>query len=370
MALLGPRQAGKTTLALEIARSRDALYLDLELPEDRRRLTDPAAFLEAFRDRLVILGKIHRAPDLFAPLREIIDRGRRSGEANGRFLILGSASFLLLRQSESLAGRLGRVELSPFGILEVPNEAGTRRRLWIRGGLPLAFLAESDADSFRWRRKLLFAYCERDLPAFGSRVRPAVLNDLLTMLAHTQGAPVNLSRLASSLSLAVPTVRRAIALLTGLHLLRIVRPYLRNPGKRLMKSPRTYVRDSGLLHALLGVRDFHGVTGHPVLGASWEGFVMENLLVVAPCGTRASWYRTRGGAELDLVLEIPGHPAPWGVEIKYGQTPRVSRGFHAAVEDIRPERTFVVHSGEKRYPLRAGVEAIGLRELATLLAEA
>ncbi len=368
MALLGPRQAGKTTLALEIARHRKALYLDLELPEDRQRLTDPTAFLETFRDRLVILDEIHRAPDLFAPLRGIIDRGRTTGRANGRFLILGSASFLLLKQSESLAGRLGRVELSPFGVLEVPPE--TRRRLWIRGGLPLAFLAESDADSFRWRRELLLAYCERDLPAFGSRVPPAVLNDLLTMLAHTQGAPVNLSRLASSLSLAAPTVRRAIELLTGLHLLRIVRPYPRNPGKRLMKSPRTYVRDSGLLHALLGVRDFHGVTGHPVLGASWEGFVMENLLVVAPFGTRASWYRTRGGAELDLVLEIPGHPAPWGVEIKYGQTPRVSRGFYAAVEDIRPERTFVVHSGDQRYSLRAGVEAIGLRELATLLAEA
>ena len=361
-------QAGKTTLALEIARHRKALYLDLELPEDRRRLTDPAAFLEAFRDRLVILDEIHRVPDLFAPLRGIIDRGRRSGEANGRFLILGSGSFLLLRQSESLAGRLGRVELSPFGVLEVPPD--TRRRLWIRGGLPLAFLAESDSDSFRWRRELILAYCERDLPAFGSRVSPAVLNDLFTMLAHTQGAPVNLSRLASSLSLAVPTVRRAIELLTGLHLLRVVRPYLRNPGKRLMKSPRTYVRDSGLLHALLGVRDFHGVTGHPVLGASWEGFVIENLLGVAPFGTRASWYRTHGGAELDLVLEIPGHSAPWGIEVKYGQAPRVSRGFYAAVEDIRPERAFVVTSGNERYPLRRGVEAIGLRELATLLAEA
>ncbi len=368
VALLGPRQAGKTTLALEIARQRQALYLDLELPADRQRLTDAATFLETFHDRLVILDEIHRAPNLFAPLRGIIDRGRRSGRANGRFLILGSASFLLLRQSESLAGRLGRVELNPFGVLEVAPEAG--RRLWIRGGLPLAFLAKSGSDSLRWRRELLLAYCERDLPAFGSRVPPAVLNDLFTMLAHAQGTPVRTARLASNLSLAAPTVRRAIELLGGLHLLRVVRPYVPNHGKRLVKSPRVYVRDSGLLHALLGIADFHAVAGHPVLGASWEGFVIENLLGVAPFGTRASWYRTRGGAELDLVLEIPGHSAPWGIEVKYGHAPRIPRGFYASVEDIQPERAFVVTSGKERYPLRNGVEAIGLREMATLLAQA
>ncbi len=367
VALLGPRQAGKTTLALQIAREEQALYLDLQLPDDRRRLDDATAFLEAHADRLVILDEVHRTPQLFEQLRGIIDRGRRSGKGTGRFLILGSASLLLLHQSESLAGRLAHVELHPLDVLEVGGAAAAVRTLWLRGGLPLSYLAETGEESLRWRREFMLGHLHRDVREFGWDIPPSTLDDLLTMLAHGQGATVNATRLAGNLSLTAPTVQRYLNLLADLHLLRLLRPYRRNVGKRLVKAPKAYLRDSGLVHSQLGILDYHGVAGHPVVGASWEGFVIENLLAVAPFGTRPSWYRTSGGAEVDLVLEIPGRTRPWAVEIKYGRAPRLSRGFFSALEDIAPERAFVVHAGEDRYPVRAEVEAIGLPELARVL---
>ena len=368
VALLGPRQAGKTTLALQLARERESVYLDLQLPEDRRRLADAAAFLEAHEDGLVILDEIHRTPQLFEQLRGIIDRGRRSGKGTGRFLILGSASLLLLKQSESLAGRLAHVDLYPLDVLEVGDTAAEVRRLWLRGGMPLSYLAETDEESLRWRRELTLAYIHRDVPEYGWNIPPSTLDDLFTMLAHGQGTPVNASKLAANLSLTAPTVQRYLNLLADLHLLRLLRPYRRNIGKRLVKAPKTYIRDSGLVHSQLGILDYHGVAGHPVVGASWEGFAIENLLSAVPFGTRPSWYRTSGGAEMDLVLEIPGHPRPWAIEIKYGRAPKLSRGFFGALQDVTPERAFVVYSGEDRYQVREGVEAIGLRELAALLA--
>ncbi len=368
VAVLGPRQAGKTTLALQIAEERDAVYLDLQTPDDRRRLADATAFLEANRDRLVILDEIHRVPELFEQLRGIIDRGRRTGQGRGRFLILGSASLLLLKQSESLAGRLAHVELHPLDVLEVGGGAGEARKLWLRGGFPLSFLAGTDEESVRWRRELLLATIHRDVPEFGWSIPPSTLDDLFTMLAHGQGATANASKLAANLSLSAPTIQRYLNLLCDLHLLRLLRPYRRNVLKRLVKAPKAYLRDSGLVHSQLGILDYHGVAGHPVVGASWEGFVIENLLAAAPFGTRPFWYRTAGGAEMDLVLEIPGRGRPWAVEIKYGRAPRPARGFFTALEDLKPERAFVVHSGEDRYPLREGVEAIGLRDLAGLLA--
>lgn len=367
-ALLGPRQAGKTTLALQVAEERDAVYLDLQLPEDRRRLTDTAAFLEAHEDRLVILDEVHRAPEIFGQLRGVIDRGRRRGKGTGRFLVLGSASLALLRQSESLAGRLARVDLNPLDVLEVGGGAGRVRTLWLRGGLPPSFLAETDEDSVRWRREITLAYFHRDIPEFGWSIPPSTLDDLFTMLAHGQGGTVNASKLAANLSLTAPTVKRYLELLADLHLLRLLRPYRRNTGKRLVKAPKAYLRDSGFVHSQLGILDYHGVTGHPVVGASWEGFVIENLLSAVPFGTHASWYRTTGGAELDLILDLPGSAHPWAIEIKYGRAPRPSRGFWSALEDVAPEQAFVVHSGEDRYPLREGVEAIGITELAGMLA--
>lgn len=367
VALLGPRQAGKTTLALQLADERDAVYLDLQLPEDRRRLADAAAFLEAHEERLVILDEIHRTPELFEQLRGIIDRGRRRGKGTGRFLILGSASLLLLKQSESLAGRLAHVDLHSLDVLEIGGAAPDVRTLWIRGGLPPGYLAETDEESLRWRREITLAYFHRDVPEFGWDIPPSTLDDLFTMLAHGQGTTVNASKFAANLSLTAPTVQRYLNLLADLHLLRFLRPWRRNVGKRLVKAPKAYLRDSGLVHSQLGILDYHGITGHPVVGASWEGFAIENLLAAAPFGTRPSWYRTSGGAEVDLVLEIPGRPRPWAIEIKYGRAPRPSRGFYSARGDLGPERAFVVHSGPDRYPIREGVEAIGLPELASIL---
>ena len=366
--LLGPRQAGKTTLAHQVAEERESVYLDLQLAEDRRRLTDPTGFLEVHRDRLVVLDEIHRTPELFESLRGLIDRGRRAGKATGRFLILGSASLPLLRQAESLAGRLARVNLGPFDVLEVGGSPADLRRLWLRGGLPLSFLARSDGESVRWRQEFTLACLQRDIPEFGWAVPASTLEELVTMLAHGQGAPVNVSKLAANLSLSAPTVQRYLHLLSDLFLLRFLRPYARNIRKRIVKAPKAYIRDSGLVHSWLGIPDYHAITGHPVVGASWEGFVIENLLAAAPFGARPFWYRTAGGAEVDLVLELPGRPRPWAIEVKHGRAPRLTRGFFEALSDVAPERAFVAYSGEERYPVREGVEAIGLRELAALLA--
>ena len=365
--LLGPRQAGKTTLALQIASSRQSVYLDLERREDREAIRYPRQFIEANRDRLVVLDEVHRAPDLFPELRGIIDDGRRRGRGTGRFLILGSASVPLLRQSESLAGRILYVHLGPLDLLEAA-ESASPQTLWLRGGLPRSVLAGSDADSLRIRRGLVETYLARDIPHFAPRLAVETMDRLWTMIAHSHGALLDRARLATGLELSAPTVGRYLDLLADLLLVRRLRPFHANVRKRLVKSPKTYMRDSGLLHALLGIRDFNELLRNPALGASWEGFAIETLLAVAPWNTLASFYRTAQGAELDLVLEIPGRPSPWAVEIKYGSPPRLTRGFHIACDDLQPEHAFVVHSGDRRYPIREGVSAIGLAELAALLA--
>lgn len=371
VALIGPRQAGKTTLAHEIAADTEALYLDLEAKADRDKLADPALFLGAYEDRLVILDEIHRVPELFRELRGLIDRGRRHGKRTGRFLILGSASMDLLRQSgESLAGRIEYVELGTFDVLEVAPAADAIRRLWVRGGFPDSFLAANEADSFAFRWNFIRTYLERDIPQFGRRIPAETLERLWTMLAHGQGALLNASKLASGLAITAPTVTSYIDLLVDLLLVRRLRPFHTNVKKRLVKSPKVYVRDSGLVHALLGIEDHNELAGHPVVGASWEGFVIENLLAVARPRTRASFYRTSAGAEIDLLLELPGKRGLWAVEIKHGLSATPSKGFHNAREDLKPTRSFVVTSGEEHYPVAEGVEAIGLREMAKLLQEA
>ena len=364
--LIGPRQSGKTTLALDIATSCDAVYLDLERREDRAALAQPARFLGGHEDRLVILDEIHHTPELFPELRGIIDAGRRRGRGLGRFLILGSASIPRLRQSESLAGRIGWVELGPLSLLELgPGASGA---LWVRGGLPRSFLAESDQDSFTIRRNFLQTFLARDVPHFAPRMPIETTDRLWTMLAHGQGTMLNLSRLAGSLGVSAPAVGRHVDLLADLLLVRRLPPYLPNVRKRLVKSPRLYLRDSGLVHALLGIPDRDALLRHPVVGASWEGFVVETLLAAAPEGTNAFFYRTARGAEVDLVLHLPGRSDPWVVEIRLGSAPSLTRGFHLACEDIGPERSFVVHGGSRRYPLPGGPEAIPLRELTELLA--
>jgi uncharacterized protein len=368
VALLGPRQVGKTTLAFALAEQRDALYLDLEAREDRAKLADPALFLRDYEHYLVILDEIHRAPELFQALRGLIDKGRRRGHRTGRFLILGSASIDLLRQSgESLAGRIAYVELGPFEALEVPADAATLAKLWLRGGFPDSYLAPTDADSLALRKDFIRTYLERDVAQFGPRIPAETLERLWSMLAHNQGTLLNASRLAAGLSISAPTVTRYIDLLVDLLLVRRLTPLHANTGKRLVKSPKVYIRDSGLVHALLGIEDSAELAGHPVVGLSWEGFVIENLLAAAPARTAASFYRTAAGAEIDLVLDLPKR-GRWAIEIKRGLAPRVEKGFHVACDDLEPAKRFVVYSGVKRYPLAPGLEAISLRELAAELA--
>ena len=369
--LLGPRQAGKTTLARAAAEEVGGVVVDLERSEDRARLADLPRFLRANEERLVVFDEIHRAPDLFAELRGFIDDGRRRGLGIGRFLILGSASMQWLRQSESLAGRIEYLDLNPLEVGEVEPgtapPAGTVNRLWLRGGLPPSFLANSDEDSAAFRRNLIRAYLEHEVPQFRPGLPALTLERLWTMLAHGQGGMRNAAKLAASLALSAPTVVAYLDLLEGLFLLRRLPPRHAEVKKRLVKSPRLYVRDSGLLHALLGIRDLNGLLGHPVAGAGWEGFVIENLLGAAPPGTLASFYRTGQGAEADLVLDLPGRPKPWAIEVKRTSAPRRTRSFTVACRDLGAERAFVVHGGEQRFPLGPDQEAVGLPEMAELL---
>jgi predicted AAA+ superfamily ATPase len=366
--LLGPRQVGKTTLALAIGGTIPSIYLDLEDPADRAKLADPALYLSAHADKLVILDEIQNLPGLFAILRGLIDKGRRAGRANGRFLVLGSASEELLRQSgESLAGRIAYRELPPIDITEIGTDTSDGRdRLWLRGGFPPSYLAADDAISFNWRRDFLRTYLTRDIPAFEPRVPAETLRRLWAMLAQSQGTALNASRLASSLSVSAPSVSRYLDLLVDLLLVRRLTPYHANLGKRLVKAPKIYVRDSGVLHALLGIPSRAALLDHPIVGPGWEGFVVETLIDCAPAWASAYYYRTSGGAEIDLLLELPDG-ALWAIEIKHSLTPRVERGFHAACSDLRPGRRFVVYAGQERVPLAHDVEAIGLMDLAGML---
>lgn len=366
--LLGARQVGKTTLAHEVAESADAVYLDLESRADREKLAEPALYLREYEDSLVILDEIHRVPELFQELRGLIDQGRRRGKRSGRYLILGSASLDLLRQSgESLAGRIEYIELDPLDVSEAAPDARAVTTLWVRGGFPDSFLAADDADSMTFRRNFIRSYLERDVAQFGQRIPAETLERFWTMLAHGQGALLNASKLAAGLAVSAPTVNGYIDLLVDLLLVRRLRPYHANVKKRMVKSSKVYVRDSGIVHALLGIKDYDALAGHPVVGPSWEGFVIENLLAVAQPRTMASFYRTLAGAEIDLLLEIPGRRGPWAIEIKRGLSGALGKGFHHAREDVRPERAFVVHSGEERYPVTNDVEAVGLREMMTIV---
>ena len=309
-------------------------------------------------------------PDLFQSLRGLIDEGRRSGYRTGRFLILGSASLDLLRQSgESLAGRIAYVNMEPFDILETSAALNSEdvARLWVRGGFPDSFLAEDDQKSLRWRRDFIRSYLEREIPLFGPRVPAETLERLWTMLAYEQGSLLNASRLATALMISAQTVTRYIDLLVDLLLIRRLRPFHANLGKRLVKSPKVYLRDTGIAHALLGLADYNVLSGHPAVGASWEGFVIENLLAAAPEQTLPSFYRTAVGAEIDLLLEMPGKGL-WAIEIKRGLSPKLEKGFQIACDDLRPDRRFVVYGGSDRYPIKADVEVIGLRALADMLA--
>lgn len=359
--LSGPRQVGKTTLAMKIAEGRPATYLDLESEADRARLSEPELYLADHVDELLVLDEIQRLPGLFETLRGEIDRGRRAGKGAGRFLLLGSASLELLAQSgETLAGRIAFAELTPFDVTEVGGDQ--LDRLWLRGGFPESFLARGDKAALRWRRDFIRTYLERDIPQLGPRIPAETLRRLWTMLGHTQGGLLNAANLARGLGVSGTTIGHYLDLMVDLLLVRRLAPRLTNAGKRLVRSPKVYVRDSGLLHALLGIADKEALLGHPVVGGSWEGMVIENLIGLAGDDVDPSFYRTSGGAEVDLVLTWPDG-REWAIEVKRTLAPKLERGLRSALTDIGPERSFLVYPGDERFPLGEGVEVVGLSEL-------
>lgn len=365
VALLGPRQAGKTTLALEIGKVHNAIYLDLESEQDRAKLAQPELYLADHQDKLVILDEVHRAPGLFPVLRGLIDKGRRAGRRTGLYLLLGSASLDLLKQSgETLAGRIAYLELAPFNVLEA--QSLQMDKLWVRGGFPESLLAANAARSLRWRLDFIRTYLERDIPQFGPRIAAETLRRFWGMLAHHQGGMLNTAQFARNLGVDVKTAGSYLDLLVDLLLVRRLLPWYANLGKRLVKTPKVYVRDSGLVHALLNIPDKETLLSHPVVGQSWECFVIENLLSCAPEQVQGYFYRSSGGAEIDLLLSW-ADGSLWAIEIKRSLSPKMERGFHAACADLNPARKFVVYPGAERYRLAADIEAISLSALASEL---
>ena len=365
--LTGPRQVGKTTLAREVARKRDAVYLDLENPRDLAKIEDVQQFCELNEGDLIIFDEVQRAPGIFATLRVIIDGYRQRGLRSGHFLLLGSASIDLLRQSgESLAGRVSYLELHPLSAREV-DESETLS-LWNRGGFPESFLAPDDDESARWRKDFIRTYLERDIPQLGPRIPAQTLRRFWTMLAHRQGGLLNTSELARGLDVAGPTAGRYLDLLVDLLLVRRLPPWTSNQGKRLVKTPRIYVRDSGVVHALLGIATINDLLGHPAAGGSWEGYVIENLIGAMPELASTGFYRTKGGTEIDLVVDS-GKGGLWAIEIKRSSVPKLSKGFHAACEDLKPVRRFVVHGGRESFQMGGGIEALSLRDMMETISE-
>ncbi len=356
--LLGPRQVGKTTLAQDIAETREAVYLDMERTADRQILEEPDLYLDAQMGKLVVIDEVQLMPGLFGALRGQIDRRRRAGHRTGQFLLLGSASNTLLQQSaESLAGRVSYHELTPFTLDEAGQ--GALQRLWLRGGFPDSFLAQSDRTSLSWREDFIRTYLERDIPSFGLRIPAETLRRFWTMLAHEQGGLLNAAKLAAGLGVSGQSVARYLDLLVDLMLVRRLPPWHANTGKRLVKSPKVYIRDAGLTHALLGLETSEALLGHPVVGGSWEGFCIENLIAAAPRGTEASFYRSSAGAEIDLVLKLPGG-ALWAIEVKRTTSPKVTRGFHIAADDLDVAERLLVYAETREVPGPGGLRAMPL----------
>ena len=363
VALLGARQVGKTTLAKTIALDIDSIYLDLEAPEDLLKLSDPTSFLSAHADKLVILDEIQRSPELFPVLRGLIDKNREQGRRSGQFLLLGSASMDLMRQSsESLAGRISYIEMSGLNAAEIAGDQKSRQTLWLRGGFPDSYLAADDDLAMDWLENLVRTYLERDIPQMGFRVPAARLRRLWTMLAHLQGETVNYSKLASNLEVDAKTVTNYIDILTDLLLVRRLRPWHANVRKRLVKSPRYYVRDSGILHRLLGINCYDALLSNPVLGKSWEGFVIENIHSVLPNRAETYFYRTAAGAEIDLVIKMPSSEI-WAVEIKHGVAPKPGKHYSHTCDDVGAAHKYIVYGGEDEFPVSHDVKIISLSGL-------
>lgn len=361
VALVGPRQVGKTTIAINITNENPSIYLDLENRLDLEKVKDLITFHNNNSDKLIILDEVQRLPDIFTQIRGIIDSERRKGNKAGHFLFLGSASLDLLQQSsESLAGRITYLELFPVNALEYTDKESYKLNdLWFRGGFPESLLAKSDNDSLAWRRDFIKTYLERDIPQLGPRIPSETLERFWTMLAHNQGSVLNAAHLARNLEVSGTTIGRYLDLMVDLLLVRRLKPWTFNAGKRLVRSPKIYIRDSGLAHALLNIRDQNELLGHPVVGGSWEGFVIENIISVLPSGVQTFYYGTPGGAEIDLILEFSGMEK-WAIEIKRSSAPSLSKGFHVACEEIKPVRRYVVYSGKDTFTMETGVIALPL----------
>jgi len=363
VAILGPRQIGKTTLARALFDLHtDAIYLDLESPQDRARLGEGPLFLQAHADQLIILDEVQNAPGLFSVLRGEIDRLRRPG----RFVLLGSASFELLRQSQSLAGRLSLIDMFPLLVDEVGSDPCTLQTLWLRGGFPPSFTAVNDQASWAWREAFIRHLLSTDLPALGLNVDATSLRRFWRMLAHVHGQLFNASALANSLDVSAPTVTRWLDHMVGALLVRRLEPFHANLGKRLVKSHKIYLRDSGLLHSLLGLTSVADLQGHPTAGASWEGFVIDHIAAHLPAGASMSFYRTAAGAELDVVVESGQHII--GFEIKFSVAPKVSKGFWQSLKDVQAQKTYIVAPVQQRWPFADGVEVIPVGDIASVLA--
>jgi len=364
VALVGPRQCGKSTFARNLLARRDdkPVYLDLEDPSDLAKLGDGVTFFRHNQDKLVCLDEVQRRPELFRDLRPVVD----SNDRPGQFIVLGSASPELLRQSsESLAGRVAYIELGPFKLDELPMTTEGVRRLWLRGGFPRSLLAPDDAVSSWWRREFVRTFLERDVPQWGFRIPADTVGRLWRMLAHEHGQVLNVSRLAQSLGVSPPTVRSYVDLLAATYMIRLLPPLVPNLGKRVVKSPRVFIRDTGILHSLSGLDDFNELLGHPCLGSSWEGLVIEHAIAALP-----NWaphvYRTSRGAELDLVLEKGRRRLV--VEARASAAPTVTRGFWSALDDVEPEAAFVVAPVDEAYPLRGNVPVVPLAAMMQTLA--
>jgi uncharacterized protein len=371
--ILGPRQVGKTTLALDFAKpllDKPVHYLDLELDSDLAKLDDAESYLRRFENQLLVIDEVQRKPDLFRIIRGLVDIRKRAGEKAGHFLLLGSASKELLQQSsETLAGRIRYLELTPFTVKELHQNdplGFNVEKLWFRGGFPDSYLADSDSASWNWRQDFIKTYVEKDIPLFGPQVPATRMRRFWTMLAHYHGQQANLSDIGKSLEVSHTTIKTYLDTLQDFFMVRHLQPWSGNTKKRLVKTPKIYIRDSGLLHSLLTIQDFEHLMGHPVLGASWEGFVVETVLNSISSSWTPSYYRSSNQAEIDLVLEKSNQEV-WAIEVKRSIAPSLSAGFHRACEDIGATKKWVVYSGKDRFPIKNETEVIGLIEFLGLL---
>ncbi len=360
VALLGARQVGKTTLAQKISSYySSSIYLDLESPEDLLKLSDPISFLSSHKDKLIILDEIQNTPDIFKVLRGIIDKNKTQGRRTSQFLILGSASMELLRQSQSLAGRISYIEMGGLNILEIPNKKKEIQKLWLRGGFPESYLCDSNESSMEWLEDLIRTYLQRDIPQMGFKIPATRLRRLWTMLAHLQGETINYSQIGGNLEIDSKTIRRYMDIFVDLLLIRRLEPWSRNAKKRMIKSPRFYIRDSGIQHRLLGIHNYENLLSNPILGKSWEAFVIENIHSILPQTAQTYFYRTRSGSEIDLLIQFPSEKI-WAVEIKYGVAPKVNKNFYITCQEIKATRRYIIYGGDDEFSINNDIKIISL----------